>query len=310
MVAVSTLKVNFFSVPMGEEELPFFARPLGAGESLRPGELRWERNSGESEPRQLLAALTMHRPDATGYQSVPAIPDVVPPGIIKALLRTGLENSLRSARMIVEADHLGLACFRPEEVVRENVPPFVAIRRGVEFRSDHFTADGRHIYGFFVSTKVRVQFRDNLADDDRLASAALQERVVFSTEHDAGSGTLVRVDRLSGIAVIVDDRGRTCSVPQRQVHVPASPRVLSRYCQLLGQADLARQVRRAALMATYRLGRSGQKNRRWLADQMSQVRSWLIAASQYDRLHFTWPNSTRRLFVQTRPVEVVERSIS
>jgi len=309
MQTVPTIKLNFFAVPIPDEQLPFLIRPLTGDEKLRPGERRWERHEHAVETADVLGVLTRQALDLADYRSVPFSVDRVHPSIVKSLLSSGLEDSFRDPQYIVESDHLGFACYRSEEVVHENVPPFVLIRRGVQFRADDFSDEGRRIFGFFVSTKVRVQFHPSLALDDDLAKAALEQRVTFRVGREMRSGILTRVDRVGGKAEINDDQGESRIVSSTDVRVPASPVVLSRYCHSLGEPELATQVRRAAQVTSYRLGRNGQRNRRWLAEQMAQVRSWLIAASQYDRLPLRWPNSERFLFMRTRPLEIVERRV-
>ncbi len=309
MPTTATLKLNFFVVPIADEHLPLFTRPVVGDEKLRLGEQRWRRNARELGTGEVLAVLTTQKSDLTEYELADVATDLIPPGIMKGLLRSGLQDFFQSSQYVVESSHLGFSCFRLAELVRENIPSFVTIRRGLEFQADHFSIDRQRVFGFFISTKVRVQFRESLAIDDRLARAALEQRVAFHSNLQTRSGILKRVDLFNRAAEILDEQGQTHVVPVADVDVPASPATLNHYCHLLGQPGLATQVRRAALMASYRLGRNGQRNRRWLAEQMAQVRSWLIAASQYDRLSFNWPNSTRRIFLHTKPLEIVEGEI-
>jgi hypothetical protein len=216
----------------------------------------------------------------------------------------GLATALTKAGRIVERDKLAIDCYRPDEVLSQKVPQFVVLRRGVEMRPDHFTHTGEKLFGFFVSTRARLRFRIGL-DDALLADAALGQVVHTRGTGGLVSGILTAVDAAKATAALEIEENKSM-VPIGEVEVPASPLIVGRYCRSLKQPVLARQIHRAAQEANYRLLPNGQRNPRWIAARMDQARSWLISASQYERLSFRWPNSDRELYLQTKPLEMYE----
>jgi hypothetical protein len=312
------LRLNFFSTWLPEEELPILARDRDPTTKLQP----WERNVAvrpvyqlESEsdssrgkvpqPRKNTAVVggILNADDRTNYiQELWKARDL-DPGILKPLLATGLQQALRTKGLEIETDPVSFATIDLGAESKINLPPEVAIRRGMRFRVDHLVVRGRRIYGFFVSPVSRLAFANGFESDEPLRTALIGERIFVRLGGTIRSAQLKSIDYLKQTAVILMDADAV-ELPLADAIPRATTKAISRYFSLLGRPDQARDIRLASQVASFRLLPNGQRNRRWLVHQYEYVCSWLLSQSESGRLRFQWPFSNIEVYTNAEALEL------
>ncbi len=302
-----SLQLNFFPIALPVGPLPFLTRTLTQNEKLCAGELSWSAPAIDHPSQPTKAVLIGTAPaDLRSYTTELVHANTASPYVVKLLLQESLAAALERLGRKVVHERVGLLCYRPDEVVSEGVPDLVVMHRGVDIRVDHFTAQGRRLFGFFITTRVRMAFSKQVQRDPRLVRAALQERVTVERDGRFVSAVLVAEGRsATQIRVAVDDQ--IIDLPRPDIQIPASQSVLSHYCALIGDPEAATRIRRALQVASYRSRRDGQRNRRWISDQLGYVRNWLNSISTYERFALQWPHSDIQYFLRTQPLEVYAR---
>jgi hypothetical protein len=301
-MAAASIEVNFFTVAMPERSLPFLIRDLGGGK-LREDELGWHPTA--SDDREATMAVLVGEGATVGYRKEEHAATSVSPSVIKRLLELGLLQSLKRRDYLAFKPKFGLEAFNPDETIRTSASDFLILRRGVAFSIDHVTYGGPRQFGFFVTPVTRQEFRVGL-DDQHLAAAALGHTVHFTARGTVRSGILSRIDGDRGVAFL-ERRGEKEEVELAQVSVPASREIVAEYCRQVSRPDLARDIRTAARVASFRYRPNGQRNVRWLREQVEFVCRWLIGASHNGRIPFNWPYSGVQLTVATKPSVAHER---
>jgi hypothetical protein len=297
------LQLNFFGVSFGDGGLPFLVRSAPAGEKLAVEERLWDRTVAAGEPRK--AVYVADRPPVTGrYSEELHNPTDGPPGVVKLILEAGLRAHFLQAGYFVEHSGLGFFC-APETSPAAEVPSFLVFRRGLDIRVDHVTVRGQRLFGFFVSLRSRLRF--NVGADDQLVGQAAMGQEVFLMTEEGVRAAVTLVERNHGVATVIDEGGARSEVPLASIRVPASPLILARYCDAIGRPELRHQVWLLGQTRTFRLLPNGQRNRKWLRDQMDQISRDLLAGSQYGKLAFSWPHSTIPLSLDVRASEAVEQ---
>jgi hypothetical protein len=312
------LRLNFFAVwlPEDEQPLPLWVRPRSAGAKLESFEQELILTPPQSEraapatvgtPSPLSLSVAVgpfdgeFRQDA--YRVEPHKVREILPSIVKRLVSSGLEQALAEKGLHIESDPMGFACFDPNLTPDSPMPEAVTLRKGAQFRRDHLVVRGRRIYGFFISPVTRLFFQKLLTEDEALGRAIEGERVDATLDGRVQSADLLSIDFAAKQARVVFEL-QEYQIPLERVHARATTRAVGRYFELIGRSADARLVRLAPQIANYRLLPSGQRNRRWLAQQYEFVSSWLVGKSESGRLQFQWPQSSTELYVQTEALRI------
>lgn len=225
------------------------------------------------------------------------------PFLVQRLLTEGLATSF-SRKHIVERETLSFNIFDPKDKVKVDVD-FIDLLRGVSFRAEHVTSQGKSHYGFYCSMRVRRKFNESVQRGLVLQAAIGEDvRVVSGTRGQRAK--LLRVD--SGVAQVETRDFDTIEVKTDDVHVGATPTILARYAQSVGQPDATSRVIIDSQVASFRYSATGSRVRSWLKSEVNFVGSWLARVSQNGRLPFTIPNSESECYVGLKPALVKERS--
>jgi len=288
---------------MPDAPLPFLTREREPGEALAPDERVWSIDDRTSKTSSKAILVSERGADHSEYVQEDFLPITAPPGVMKALLECGLQSAFgRNGRLTVR-HKLTLSAFDPTEIIRKDIPDFLILRKGVEFRADHLSFQGRRLYGFFVSIRARQEFQIGL-DDPHLVAAATGSKIYYDVAGNSLPGVLLNVNGGSAEVEGVDEG--TQAIPISDIRVPAARNIVQRYGELTHQTQVVKSALLAAQVANSRLTPNGQKNRRWLADQYEYIGSWLIRASQGGQIRITWPNSKQVLYLNTKPYEAYD----
>lgn len=289
------LQLNLFEVFLpGEVELLVRERP----ELLNPGEFEF----GPKESR--LSVLTSQTEPKTEFQRQSFQTYDIQPTQLQRLLVEGLAYSFES-KMLVERELLSISVFDPKDKVASS-PNFIDLVRGVTFRSEHVTSQGKSHFGFFASMKVRQRFNE-FADRERLLRLSIGEQARVDIK---GRSQRVKLVDVSGpIARVEPDCGDAFDVQAKDVQLNAGHGLISRYAREIGQSDLASKLLVESQVASFRFTQSGSKARTWLKFETNFVSSWLARLSQNGRLPFTLPNSPTECYVGIRPTTIKERPL-
>lgn len=280
--------------------LPFWTRDIYAGRRRLSSEAMWNRSDEDSRAvlvEPAAAGLDQYRSDDC------PIPEA-PPGVVKALLRSGLSSRFEAFGCFVENNKFSFSCFDRDPEWHDETPDFLRLQQGVTFWADHLTGFGSRLYGFFVHIEVRATFRPGL-EDDLLAGACVGETVQVQSAAGVRAGKLRAIN--TDTAEIEID-GLMQRIPRGAVIVPANPHVIERYCRARGTPHLKRRAYLAEQAASYRL-KGGRRNRKWLLDRCQYVGSWLAMHAQAGGIRFPWPNSQFELLLRTEPIEVLAGSL-
>ena len=290
------LQVNLFEVPLPDKPFALQTRLLAQGENLNPTE-RLLKNADGDEKRAVLVAESQER---GGYREELISARDLPPFLVQALLEHGLQSGLIRAGKEIEAAFTSFVAFDSKDTVATS-EKFLELRKGVEFRSESISFDRRHTFAFYASLKVRLRFTMDLTDA-KLSAAAIGKDVHVEAAYGHRQMCLQSIDSKLGRAILQSDEdGKNLEVPISQVRVPASRPILAAYCQSIGKSHLTQQLIHQAQEASFRLTRSGNKNRGWLKSELEFVRSWLLHASSGGRLVFSIPNTTQDVYLSATP---------
>jgi len=290
------LQVNLFEVPLPDKPFALQLRVLAKDETLQPFE-RLLPDSATGERRAVLVTASL---DKSSYREEFVAAKDLPPFLIECLLEHGLRAALVRAGKDIETALTSFVAFDPKDTVATS-EKFLELRKGVEFRSDHVSFDRRHTFGFFASLKVRLRFTIDLLDS-KLVDAAIGKEVHTNSAASHRRMILQSVDSKSKTARLYDDQeDATHEVAFSQVTVPANRPILAHYCQSIGKPQLAQQLIHQSQEASFRLTRSGNKNRGWLKSELEFVRAWLLHASSGGRLVFPIPNTAQDVYLSATP---------
>lgn len=281
---MTELQVNLYEafLPI-EVELLVRPRP----EKLEEGELLLGRLD-ESLSVVAQAGLSLQ---GTSSKSFPT--SDLSPGLMQRLLVDGLATSFSQRKCMVEREKLSFNVFDPKDRVKVDFD-FIELLRGISFRAEHLTIQSKSYYAFYASMRVRRRFTDSV-DSAKLLKAALGEEVrVMDGEHSER----VKLLRLGDRHVEVETGDFTVKqVLLKDVQIGATPSILSRYSQAIGQGDAHSRILVASQVASFRYNASGARVRSWLKAEFNYVGSWLAKMSQGGRLPFMLPNSTAECYL-------------
>lgn len=304
---MSHYQLNFFPVIFPDNAVfPLLVRDLPGGEALRPFEARLTAKESEGSAPAKAVVVTSVEKGLAGYSVEQRTLRDLPTGILRRLLEDGIRATLSSRGHLIDRALTEFHCFRPNDFFTEGTPPFLRIRRGVQFRSDCIYVANRRAIGFFVSSRSKVYFSDGLGDA-AVAKAAIGARVRFSSP-EAHSGKLIAANNGEARVEIQsrnEDPVREIKVSSASVEVPGSMEVLRAYCRgLAGGTALFKEALAAPKRAAGRITATGTKSRRWAITEFDYVAMWLNAESRMGRVPFIWPNSELELALDTHPTEV------
>ena len=291
------LQLNLFEVPLPDKPFGLWIRALAQAETLNPFERLWEDASTGSR-RAILIKPTA---DTSTYAEEFIASKDLPPFLVQALLEQGLQSTLHKSGKEIERTLTSFVAFDAEDTVTTS-EKFLELRKGVEFRSDYISFERRHTFGFFASLKVRLRFTIDLSDT-KLAEAAKGREVYVEDGGTHHRRVLLAVDASAKTARLFDQQtDQTQDVSISTIRVPAARPILASYCQSLGKSSqLTSQLIHQAQEASFRLTRSGSKNRSWLKNELEFVRAWLLRASPGGRLVFPLPNTTQDVYLSAMP---------
>lgn len=291
---MTELQVNLFDAFLPSEvELLIRNRP----DRLLFGEAEF----GEKDPELSVLVAQDLAPSGAFKESFQTY-DLHPP-LIQRLIVEGLANSFPT-KFLVERELLSFSIFDPQDKVKVDAE-FIDLLRGVSFRAEHVTSQGKSYYGFFVSMKVRRKFSDS-ADRSLLLQSAVGEQVRVVRD---GRAERVKLVGVSGKSAKVETREfETMDVAADELEVSAAQSILARYAQSIGKPEVTSRLIVDSQVASFRYNATGTRVRTWLKAEMHFVGSWLARLSQNGRLPFTLPNSSSECYVGIRPAVAKERA--
>ncbi|MBL8065899.1 MAG: hypothetical protein JNM34_08575 [Chthonomonadaceae bacterium] len=287
------LQLNLYEAFLpGEVELLIRERP----DTLLHGESEF----GHKDPNLSVLVAEGTAPSGSFIESFQTY-DLHPP-LVQRLIVEGLANSFK--RLVVERELLTFNIFDPKDKVIVSAD-FIDLLRGVSFRAEHVTFQGKSYYGFFVSMKVRRHFNET-ADRKLLLESAIGEQVRVVQD---GRVQRVKLLEVKGAKAKTEtDSFEVIQVPSSEIQVSAGQSILARYAQAIGQPELASTLIVESQVASFRYTSAGTKARHWLKSEMNFVGSWLARLGQNGRLPFKLPNSPTECYVGIRPAVVKEKS--
>jgi len=291
---VRELQLNLYEAFLpGEVELLIRERP----EKLIPGEAEF--GPKDSNLSVLVAEGTA--PSGSFAESFQTY-DLHPP-LVQRLIVEGLANSF-GKKLLVERELLAFNIFDPKDKVKVSAD-FIDLLRGVSFRAEHVTSQGKSYYGFFVSMKVRRKFNES-ADRKLLLNSALGEQV--RVVQDGRARRVKLLDVKGAKAQAETDDLEVIQVPSDEIQVSADQTILARYAHAISRPELTSAILVESQVASFRYTSAGTKARNWLKSEMNFVGSWLARLSQNGRLPFQLPNSPSQCYVGIRAALVKERN--